>query len=90
MIDAIALFLIFVILVIINGTLYDIRKSIDRLPPILPEKPKDIAFVTRTDPAFANENMVGQGDSVIVTPKSPQLVEWEEQEELRKLNLRQS
>jgi hypothetical protein len=45
-------------------------------------------FVTRTNPAFTNENMPGQEGSSIVTPKSPQLVDWEEQEELRKMNLR--
>lgn len=49
------------------------------------EEPK--AFVTRTDPAFTRSNMAGQADdSAIVIPKSPQLVEFEEQEALRRMN----
>lgn len=46
------------------------------------------AFVTPTNPAFVREEIAGHGDSVIVTPKSPQLIEWEENEQLRKLNLK--
>jgi len=38
--------------------------------------------------AFTNENMPGQENSSIVVPKTPQQIAWEEQEELRKLNLR--
>lgn len=51
------------------------------------EKPIE-AFVTPTNPAFIREDLTGQGDSIIVTPKSPQLIEWEENEKLRKMNLR--
>lgn len=46
------------------------------------------AFVTRTDRAFTNENAGDQENSSIVVPKTPQLVAWEEQEELRKMNLK--
>lgn len=53
-----------------------------------PPKKQEEAYITPTNPAFTNENKVGQGDSVIITPKSPQLLEFEEQEELRKMNLR--
>lgn len=46
-------------------------------------------FVTPTNPSFANEGMAGnEEESIIVTPKSPQLLEWEESEKLRKMNLR--
>lgn len=45
-------------------------------------------FITPTHPSFTNENMVGQENSNIVIPKTPQQVQWEEEEELRKLNLK--
>lgn len=51
-------------------------------------EPEETPYVTHTHPKFTNPNKVSQDDSVIVTPKSPQLVQWEEEEELRKLNLR--
>lgn len=63
----------------------EIKLAIENKPQLIP--PPE-AFVTKTNPAFGNENAIGQGESIIVTPKSPQLIEWEEQEELRKLNLR--
>lgn len=44
--------------------------------------------VTRTNRAFVNENRPLSQDSAIVIPKTPQLLEFEEQEELRKMNLK--
>ena len=44
-------------------------------------------FVTPTNPAFVNENQSTHEDSFIITPKSPQLVDWEENEQLRKMNI---
>lgn len=59
-----------------------------RYTAIIKEKPPTVKpFVTPTNRAFTNENKVGQGDSAIVTPKTPQLIDFEEQEELRKMNL---
>lgn len=51
------------------------------------DKPTITPQITYTHPDLTNPNMAGQGDSVIVEPKSPQLIQWEEEEELRKLNL---
>jgi hypothetical protein len=45
-------------------------------------------FVTPTHPDLINPSVVSQNDSVIVEPKSPQLVAWEEEEAVRKLNLK--
>lgn len=43
-------------------------------------------FITSTHPSLVSEDAAGQADdSVIVNPKTPQRVEWEEQEELRKM-----
>lgn len=53
------------------------------------ESPKLDAFITSSNPDLINTNMAGQGESVIVMPKSPQLVEFEEQETIRKMNLPQ-
>lgn len=47
------------------------------------------AYVTPSDPSFVQESTVGQEGSSIVIPKTPQRIEWEEKEELRKLNLGQ-
>lgn len=60
------------------------RKLYPSTQPTTDMKP----FVTPTNPAFVNESKIGQGDSVIVEPKSPQRVAWEEQEQLRKLNIK--
>lgn len=65
--------------------------KIDRIEKLLrkPEPKQSVTpMVTPTNPLFVNQNAVGQGDSVIVEPKSPALVQWEEEEELRKLNLK--
>jgi hypothetical protein len=51
-------------------------------------KPSIEPQITRTHPDLTNTNAIGQGDSVIVEPKSPQLVQWEEEEQVRKLNLK--
>lgn len=51
-------------------------------------KPEPLTYVSPTHPDLVNPNTVNQEGSVIVEPKSPQLVAWEEQEELRKLNLK--
>lgn len=44
-------------------------------------------FVTYSDRAFTNENMVNQPGSAIITPKTPQLVEFEEQQALEHMNM---
>lgn len=45
-------------------------------------------MVTRSDPGFVKEITIGQADdSAIVMPKTPQRIEFEESEELRKMNL---
>lgn len=46
-------------------------------------------FVTSTNPALTNEAAAGsEDDSIIVNPKSPQLIAWEEEEAVRKINLK--
>lgn len=40
--------------------------------------------VTPTDPRFANENMINQDNSGVIEPKSPQLIEFEEEQALMK------
>lgn len=62
-------------------------KVLGKLQPEEEPVMKITPMVTPTNPAFTNENTVGQGDSVIVESKSPQRIEWEEQEQLRKINL---
>ncbi len=53
------------------------------------EKATTESMVTRTDPSFVREDTIGQADnSSIVMPKTPQRIEFEESEELRKMNLR--
>lgn len=44
--------------------------------------------VTYTAPALTNENAATLENSAIVEPKSPQLVAWEEEQAVRKLNLK--
>lgn len=63
--------------------LQEVKKPSDKTE--LSEEPEP--FVTRTSPEFTNPNMAGQDDSAIVIPKSPQLIEFEESEALRKMNL---
>jgi hypothetical protein len=43
-------------------------------------------FVTNSDPRFAREDQIGSPDSSVILPKSPQLIEWEETQEIEKLN----
>lgn len=42
--------------------------------------------VTATSLSFINENRSGHTDSRIIEPKSPQLIDWEEQQELERIN----
>ncbi len=42
--------------------------------------------VTSGNPLFTNENQPGNTESLIVEPKSPQLIDWEEQQELERMN----
>lgn len=51
-------------------------------------KPVPLTYVTPTHPDLTNPNAVNQEGSVIVEPKSPQRVAWEEEEQVRKLNLK--
>jgi hypothetical protein len=54
------------------------------------EQPEETieAFVTSSNPAFTNENMAGQQESSIIVPKTPQRLAWEEDQELRKINMK--
>lgn len=64
--------------------LAEIRHNLDNL---LKDKPAGIPpAVTGTNQAFVNENRPGSEESLIVEPKSPQLIDWEEQQELERLN----
>jgi hypothetical protein len=68
--------------------------SVIRIIDAIRDKPKSIApkvepFVTSSNPALSNEFTAGNDDeSVIVNPKSPQLVAWEEEQAVNKINLK--
>lgn len=65
--------------------------KLDRIEKLLREpKPKSTGqpMVTSANPILTNPNAINQEDSMIVEPKSPQLVQWEEEEQLRKLNIK--
>lgn len=42
--------------------------------------------VTSANPMFTNQNQSGHTESLIIEPKSPMLVDWEEQQELERMN----
>lgn len=44
-------------------------------------------FVASSNPALVNDLPTGDSESVIVNPKSPQLVQWEEEQEIAKMNM---
>ena len=50
-------------------------------------EPEPEAYVTRGDRRFVKEHLINQPESAVVTPKTPQRIAWEEEEELRKMNL---
>jgi len=64
----------------------DVAKKIEELLS-RPKDPEPTPFVTHTERGFVNENTPLRDDSAIVLPKTPQRLEFEEQEELRKMNL---
>lgn len=65
----------------------DLNDKIDRLSEA--QKPEPTPAVTLGAYRSVNENAVNKEDNLVglVTPKSPQLLEFEEQEELRKMSL---
>lgn len=51
----------------------------------LTDKPEPPA-VTTSNPLFTNQNQPGNTESMIVEPKSAQLIDWEEQQQLERMN----
>ena len=52
-----------------------------------PKKNNTVAGVTRAAPEFTNPRAASDDDSAIVEPKTPQRIAFEEEQELRKMNL---
>lgn len=49
-----------------------------------PEEPKPT--ITTSNPEFVNRNQAGHTESMIVEPKSAQLIDWEERQEIEQMN----
>lgn len=63
---------------------YNQAKLKDQLQSLKVKEPEPA--VTRDDPRLINENYQSQGEVGIASPKSPQLLEWEANQELLKKN----
>lgn len=51
-------------------------------------EPKTQPFVASSNPGFVNEQAAGNEDeSVIVNPKTPALIAWEEEQQINKMNM---
>lgn len=79
--------LLLMALITVTIFLLEAIKSISLVEQVVESELPITPFITKSAPEFTNEPITGQNDSVIVVPKSPQRIEWEEQEELRKMNL---
>lgn len=63
-----------------------LEKEMNELLGWLHEQPPPEPTITRGNPLFSNESQPGNVESRIVEPKSPQLIDWEEQQELERMN----
>jgi hypothetical protein len=85
MIEIIVTIIIALTLVRISFQLDEIFHTIDNGPDV--KEPIE-SFVSSPRPDLMNEQAAGNADdSVIITPKTPQLVAWEEEQQLQKMNM---